>query len=98
MPAQIAAIVPLPRIWRSRQTRIAPESGKYSVSSLSYMFNKTSFSREAFSSYPHNVLAFRLSSSDAGMLNFNVSLTRDKNVTELSADATTATLLLEGST
>ncbi|RWA03998.1 hypothetical protein EKO27_g11107 [Xylaria grammica] len=67
------------------------------ISSLSYTFNGTKYSREGFGNFPHNVLAFKLNSSDPGALSFNISLSRDRNVTELSADATTATLFLGGS-
>ncbi|KAI1279797.1 Six-hairpin glycosidase-like protein [Xylaria sp. FL0933] len=67
------------------------------VSSLSYTLNGTTYLREAFGNFPHNVLAFKLTSSDPGALSFNISLTRDRNVTQLSADSATATLLLTGS-
>jgi len=67
------------------------------ITAVRYTYNTTTFSREAYGNYPHNVLAFKLSASNAGKLSFNVSLTRDRNVTEQSVDATTATLLLSGS-
>ncbi|KAI1359670.1 Six-hairpin glycosidase-like protein [Xylaria arbuscula] len=67
------------------------------ISSVSYSFNDTNYVREAYGNFPHDVLAFKLSSSIPGALSFNVSLSRDRNVTQLVSDATTATLLLEGS-
>lgn len=67
------------------------------VSFVSYTFNGTSYMREAFGNYPRNVLAFKLLASSPGALSFNVSLSRDRNVTQLAADAPTATLLLGGS-
>ncbi|TRX94580.1 hypothetical protein FHL15_004532 [Xylaria flabelliformis] len=67
------------------------------ISSLSYTVNNITYMREGFSNYPHNVIAFGFSASSSDALNFNVSLSRDRNVTRLAADATTATLLLSGS-
>lgn len=67
------------------------------TSSLSYTFNGTAYGREAVGNFPQNILAFRFYTSEPGALNFNVSLSRDRNVTELASNATTATLLLSGS-
>ncbi|GAP87926.1 putative alpha-l-fucosidase 2 protein [Rosellinia necatrix] len=67
------------------------------ISSLTYTFNGTEYRREAFGNFPRNVLAFKFLASEAGALSFNISLTRDRVVTELAANATTATLLLSGS-
>ncbi|KAI1750195.1 Six-hairpin glycosidase-like protein [Xylaria castorea] len=67
------------------------------VSSLSYTFNGTTYMREAFGNYPRDVLVFNLFASMSGALSFNVSLSRDRNVTQLAADAPAATMLLSGS-
>ncbi|KAI8949313.1 Six-hairpin glycosidase-like protein [Xylaria longipes] len=67
------------------------------ISSVSYIYNGITYMREVFGNYPHNILAFRLLASSSGALSFNVSLSRDRNVTQLAADATTATLVLNGS-
>ncbi|KAI8630761.1 Six-hairpin glycosidase-like protein [Xylariaceae sp. FL1651] len=66
------------------------------VSSLSYIHNGTTYAREAFGSFPGDSLAFKLSASGMSALSFNISLSRDRNVTSLSANATSATISLQG--
>ncbi|KAK1753325.1 Six-hairpin glycosidase-like protein [Echria macrotheca] len=46
------------------------------TSGVSYTYNGVTYTREYLASYPHGVLAFRLSSSDTGKLNVKLSLSR----------------------
>ncbi|KAF4837674.1 Alpha-L-fucosidase 2 [Colletotrichum siamense] len=66
------------------------------LSSLSYVFGGVEYTREAFGNAPKNVLAFRFSCNSSGSLSLDVSLSRDRNVTELTADAAGRILKLHG--
>ncbi|KAM7211102.1 Six-hairpin glycosidase-like protein [Rhypophila decipiens] len=48
------------------------------TSGVSYVKNGVTYKREYVASYPHGVLAFRLSASDKGKLNADISLWREK--------------------
>ena len=67
-----------------------------SINSLSYVYDGVTYTREVFANFPTNVLAVRLSASKPGSLAFNVSLSRDQNVTTLVASGKTRTLTLSG--
>lgn len=67
------------------------------IASVSYKKNGVSYKREAFGNYPNNVLSFRLSADEPGSLTFDISLTRDLNVTEASANEEGLALVLQGS-
>ncbi|KAH0432016.1 hypothetical protein CcaCcLH18_06671 [Colletotrichum camelliae] len=64
--------------------------------SLSYVFAGVEYTREAIGNAPKNILAFRLSCNSSGSLSLDVSLSRDRNVTELTADAAGRILTLHG--
>lgn len=66
------------------------------IAKVSYKRNDVTYTREAFGNYPHNVLGFRISADEPGSLDFDVALTRDLNVTNVSADAESRTLVLHG--
>lgn len=66
------------------------------IASVSYHHLGVKYEREGFGNYPHNILAFKLSSDKSSSLSFNVSLTRDLNATHVSADAQLGTLTLHG--
>lgn len=66
------------------------------LSSLSYVFGGVEYTREAFGNAPNNVLAFRISCNSSRSLSLDVSLSRDRNVTELTADAAARILKLHG--
>lgn len=63
---------------------------------LSYEYDGVTYTREAFANGPSNILAFKLAASKPGALSFNVGLTRDQNVTTLSADAKARSIVLSG--
>ncbi|KAM7188127.1 Six-hairpin glycosidase-like protein [Naviculisporaceae sp. PSN 640] len=48
------------------------------TSGVSYVKNGVTYRREYVASYPHGVLAFRLTASEKGKLNANISLWREK--------------------
>lgn len=64
------------------------------IASVSYRHRDVAYERESFGNYPHNILGFKLSGSGPGSLTFNVSLTRDLNVTHVYADAESGTMTL----
>lgn len=66
------------------------------LSTVSYAVNGTTYQRQAIANAPTNVLAFHFKASRAGALNFDIGLTRDQNVTNVSADATSLLLTLKG--
>ncbi|RYP80406.1 hypothetical protein DL770_006211 [Monosporascus sp. CRB-9-2] len=66
------------------------------INKLSYVYGNVTYTREAFGNYPANVLAFHLKASQPGALSFNVSLTRQQNVTEQSVDLDRLSLSLSG--
>ncbi|RYO79441.1 hypothetical protein DL762_008185 [Monosporascus cannonballus] len=66
------------------------------INKLSYVYGDVTYTREAFGNYPANVLAFHLRASQPGALSFNVSLTRQQNVTEQSVDLDRLSLSLSG--
>src|SRR3569833_3348872 len=47
---------------------------------VTYVHGSVNYSREFVASYPHGVLAFRLSSGEPGKLNVKLSLSRDQGV------------------
>ncbi|KAF6824268.1 alpha-l-fucosidase [Colletotrichum plurivorum] len=64
--------------------------------SLGYGFGGVEFGREAVGSFPKNVLAFRLFANKSEALDFDIALSRDRNVTKLRADADEGVLTLDG--
>lgn len=66
------------------------------VSTVTYVYNGVTYLREVIGNKPTDVLAIRLSASQANSLTFNIGLTRDQNVTSLTADATKKTITLDG--
>lgn len=66
------------------------------ISTVSYAYDGVTYLREAIANKPTDVLAFRLSASEANSLTFNIGLTRDQNVTALTADAKAKTITLNG--
>lgn len=66
------------------------------MSTLSYVYGNVTYTREAFGNAPANVLAFHLKASEPGALSFNVSLTRQQNVTAQSVDLHRLSLSLSG--
>ncbi|RYP66355.1 hypothetical protein DL771_007861 [Monosporascus sp. 5C6A] len=66
------------------------------INKLSYVYGNVTYTREAFGNYPVNVLAFHLKASQPGALSFNVSLTRQQNVTDQSVDLDRLSLSLSG--
>lgn len=67
------------------------------IASVSYKKSGITYKREAFGNYPNNVLGFRLSADEPGSLTFDISLTRDLNVTESLANEEGLALVLQGS-
>lgn len=66
------------------------------ISTLSYVYGNVTYAREAFGNFPANVLAFHLKADQPGVLSFNVSLTRQQNVTAQSVDLDNLSLSLAG--
>lgn len=64
--------------------------------SLGYVFGGVEFGREAVGSFPGNVLAFRLFANKAEALDFDIALSRDINVTKVTADTAGGVLTLDG--
>ncbi|KAL2862787.1 glycoside hydrolase family 95 protein [Aspergillus lucknowensis] len=63
------------------------------IASVSYDYANVTYKREAFGNFPHNILAFKLSANNPGTLSFDVALSRDRNVTKVSADKSDSLLL-----
>lgn len=66
------------------------------LNSLSYVYDNVTYTREVLANFPTNVLALRLFASKPGALAFNVSLSRDQNITALTVNGKTRTLTLSG--
>lgn len=66
------------------------------MASVSYQHRGVKYKRESLGNYPHNVLGFKLSADGPGSLSFNISLTRDLNITHANVDADSGTLTLYG--
>lgn len=63
------------------------------VATVSYVLDGTKYTREAIASFPHGILAFRLSASTPGSINFNMSLTRTQKVTSVSVKSNDSVVL-----
>jgi hypothetical protein len=63
------------------------------VATVKYTLGSTEYRREAIASYPHGIIAFRLSASIAGSINFNMSLARTQNVTSMSVQSNESVIL-----
>lgn len=66
------------------------------IASVSYQHGGVTYKRDAFGNFPHNVLGFKLSADRQGALRFDLALSRERNATKVSADASARSLLLYG--
>lgn len=64
------------------------------VSSVSYVYNNVTYTREAFGNFPQNVLAYKFLASDQGALSFSISLTRQRMVIRNTVSKSDQTLTL----
>ncbi|KAL4937737.1 glycosyl hydrolase family 65, N-terminal domain-containing protein [Aspergillus oleicola] len=66
---------------------------KTGIAEIQDVSQGTRFSRQAVASFPHGVLALKLSSTIPKSISFNMSLSRSQNVTSVSLDSNRAVTL-----